>query len=203
MQGGARGSGRQAARPDRSGNRAVVLPRGAAHGARRVRGVLVLSVRDEGSRDLLQEAGVAAERITLSADAAFLLRAERIRPEDILMATGVEPRAPIAGVALRPWLLGVDQERLEREIAGALDRFVEETGALCSCPVRRASGPRRTTRASPRACASACGTPTAPSSWPIRARPRRPPACSPGATWFSPCVCTRRSSRSREPFRRC
>ena len=123
-----------------------VGPLSSREARRMVRGVCeassFLSVRDEGSRNLLLEAGVEPHRITLSTDAAFLLPAERIRPEDVLMATGVEPRAPIVGVALRPWLLGVDQERFEREVAGALDRFVEKTGGtLLLVPFQESARP--------------------------------------------------------------
>lgn len=87
-----------------------------------------LSVRDEGSRDLLVATWVAAGRIRLSADPAFLLAPERVRPEDLLIGMGIEPRAPIAGVSLRPWSRGVDPEVWEGDVAAALDLFLERTG---------------------------------------------------------------------------
>ncbi len=94
-----------------------------------------ISVRDEGSRALLTALGVPAARITLSADPAFLLAPERIRPEDVLIGMGIEPRAPIVGVALRPWSHGVEPEAWEREVAAGLDLFVEKTrGSLLFVP---------------------------------------------------------------------
>jgi polysaccharide pyruvyl transferase CsaB len=88
-----------------------------------------LSVRDAGSRDLLVSAGVDASRITVSADAAFTLRFARADPREILAAEGVQARSPIAGVALRPWSIGVDPAAWENALVEALDLFVERTGS--------------------------------------------------------------------------
>ncbi len=97
-----------------------------------------LSVRDAGSRDLLAASGIPAERIRLAADPAFLLGAERVRPEDVLLGVGIEPRAPIAGVALRPWSYGADPAVWEREVAAALALFLERTaGTLLFVPFER------------------------------------------------------------------
>ena len=97
-----------------------------------------ISVRDEGSRALLESLGVPAARVTLSADPAFLLAPEGLRPEDVLIGMGIEPRSPIVGVALRPWSRGVDPEAWEREAAAGLDLFLERTsGTLLFVPFEK------------------------------------------------------------------
>ncbi len=97
-----------------------------------------VSVRDEGSRALLESLGVPAARVTLSADPAFLLAPEGVRPEDVLLGMGIEPRAPIAGVALRPWSQGVEPEAWERETAAGLDLFLERTqGSVLFVPFEK------------------------------------------------------------------
>ena len=97
-----------------------------------------ISVRDAGSRALLESLGVPSARVTLSADPAFLLAPEGVRPEDVLIGMGIEPRAPIAGVALRPWSRGVEPEAWEREAAAGLDLFLERTsGSLLFVPFEK------------------------------------------------------------------
>ena len=95
-------------------------------------------MRDEASRALLESLGVAGARITLSADPAFLLAPEGVRPEDVLIGMGIEPEAPIAGIALRPWSRGVEPEAWEREVAAGLDLFLERTnGSLLFVPFEK------------------------------------------------------------------
>jgi len=97
-----------------------------------------VSVRDAASRALLESLGVAGARTTLSADPAFLLAPEGVRPEDVLIGMGIEPAAPIAGVALRPWSRGVEPEAWEREVAAGLDLFLERTsGSLLFVPFEK------------------------------------------------------------------
>ncbi len=98
------------------------IVRAVAGGAARV------SVRDEESRALLSEIGVPVDAVSVSADPAFLLSTERIRPEDVLIGMGLEPRSPIVGVALRPWGRGVEPGAWEEAVAAALDALVERTG---------------------------------------------------------------------------
>jgi polysaccharide pyruvyl transferase CsaB len=88
-----------------------------------------ISVRDAASRALLAEIGVPEARISVAADPAFLLSSEHVRPEDILIGMGLEPRAPIVGVALRPWSRGTEPAAWEPAVAAGLDLFVERTGA--------------------------------------------------------------------------
>ena len=97
-----------------------------------------LSVREEASRRLLMEEGVAGSRIRVSADPAFLLDIEPLRPDGVLSAAGVEPRAPLAGVALRDWSLDGDPAVWEKETAAALDLFLEQTGgSILFVPLQR------------------------------------------------------------------
>lgn len=107
-------------------------PLGSPESRRIVRGVCeaasYLSVRDADSRELLIGSGVGADRIVLSADAAFGMRAAARSGADLLREAGVKPRSPLVAVALRPWALSADPERWEGEVAGALDRLLEKTG---------------------------------------------------------------------------
>ncbi len=97
-----------------------------------------VSVRDEASRRLLETLGAAAGSVSVSADPAFLLGTERVRPEDVLIGMGIEPHAPIVGVALRPWARGVEPAAWETAVARALDRLLETTGGtLLFAPFER------------------------------------------------------------------
>jgi polysaccharide pyruvyl transferase CsaB len=89
-----------------------------------------VSVRDEASRELLLATGVPEARIHPSADPAFALEIPENAPgpADLCRASGVEPRAPILGVALRPWSIGVEQPAWEKEVLGALEGFLAQTG---------------------------------------------------------------------------
>ena len=87
-----------------------------------------VSLRDAGSSALLREIGAPAENAAVTADPAFLLSSGHVRPEDVLIGMGLEPRSPIVGVALRPWARGADPARWEAAVAAALDRIVERTG---------------------------------------------------------------------------
>ncbi|HVQ55081.1 MAG TPA: polysaccharide pyruvyl transferase family protein, partial [Thermoanaerobaculia bacterium] len=103
-----------------------------------VRAAARISVRDEASRALLESLGVAGARISLSADPAFLLAPEGVRPEDVLLGMGIAPEAPITGIALRPWSRGVEPEAWEREVAAGLDLFLERTsGSLLFVPFEK------------------------------------------------------------------
>jgi polysaccharide pyruvyl transferase CsaB len=101
-------------------------------------GASSVSVRDEASRRLLLESGIPETRVRLSADPAFLLDFEPVRPDGVLSAAGVALRAPVAGVALRDWSFEADPARWEREMAIALDLFLEQTGGtLVLVPLQR------------------------------------------------------------------
>jgi len=99
------------------------IVRAVASGASRI------SVRDEASRALLSGIGAAGPPVSAAADPAFLVASERVRPEDVLIGMGIEPRPPIVGVALRTWAREADPGVWEPAVASALDSLVERTGA--------------------------------------------------------------------------
>ena len=84
---------------------------------------LLVTVRDEESRTILIELGVAPSKISVTADLAFsyfpLSGFEASVPK-------IAPRArPVAGVSLRPWSHGIAPSHWEREVASALDLWIE------------------------------------------------------------------------------
>ncbi len=82
----------------------------------------VVTVRDAGSRQLLKDLGVAGD-IVVTADPAFAFQPPRhsgyaVRPGS----------APVLGISLRPWAIGAYPEFWQREVALALDGFMEKHG---------------------------------------------------------------------------
>lgn len=107
-----------------------VGPLFSEHSRRFVRAVagstVGVTVRDEPSRAELLACGVESGRIAVSADPAFLLQpapADRLQP--LLTSLGREAGVPFYGVALRYWDRGVLPSFAERQIAEALDRFLD------------------------------------------------------------------------------
>lgn len=91
----------------------------------------LITVRDEESGALLRSLGVAAGKIHVTADPAFLLNSQ---PAVLHL-----PR-PVLGVALRNWNLGVDTGRWEAEVAGALNLFLEQhSGSVLFLPFQRSA----------------------------------------------------------------
>jgi polysaccharide pyruvyl transferase CsaB len=86
-----------------------------------------VTVRDAGSRDVLQSIGAPVDRVTIAADPAFLLeRAADGRVEGILAESGVpRDRSGLIAIAARQWNRSGDATIWQAEIAGALDRLVE------------------------------------------------------------------------------
>lgn len=79
----------------------------------------IITVRDSASQQLLVSLGIAAKKITLTADAVFAL--PDITPANL-------PRRKenlVLGVSLRHWDVGVDQSKWQHEIALTLDQFLE------------------------------------------------------------------------------
>jgi polysaccharide pyruvyl transferase CsaB len=111
------------------------IVRAVASGASRI------SVRDEASRELLTAIGAAGPAVSVAADPAFLVSSEHVRPEDVLIGMGIEPRPPIVGVALRPWAGGTEPRAWESAVVSALDSLVEATGAtLLFVPFEKGPG---------------------------------------------------------------
>ena len=82
----------------------------------------VISVRDENSSKILRSLGVKSKVIQLTADPAF-----RLRPRD--HKTGIRDQVsqpgPILGVAVRNWDIAVAPDFWEREVAEAIDIFLD------------------------------------------------------------------------------
>jgi polysaccharide pyruvyl transferase CsaB len=100
-----------------------------------------VTVRDEGSKQLLESIGVASEKIMVTADPAFALAPaprERVRE----MAAGNFPGArPLVGVVVRHWAFGVHPAFWEKEVAGALDLFLENSeGGVLLIPFQQIPG---------------------------------------------------------------
>jgi polysaccharide pyruvyl transferase CsaB len=80
-----------------------------------------ITVRDQGSKAVLVRIGVPAEKVMVTADLAFAFSPGEVESLPL-------PKPPVVAVAVRPWSIGVHPDFLEREIASALDIFVEQTG---------------------------------------------------------------------------
>lgn len=103
----------------------------------------IATVRDPGSKALLESIGVPAEHVQVTADPAFGLAIgdprEGLRTLAPLAAS--LPARPLLGVALRNWDIGVTQEDWEREVAEALDAFSERYGGtIAFVPFQSAAG---------------------------------------------------------------
>ncbi|MGB7924912.1 MAG: polysaccharide pyruvyl transferase family protein [Pyrinomonadaceae bacterium] len=81
----------------------------------------VITVRDHESKSLLETLGLDASRVRVTADPAFNLQTGDKR-------RSIETERPLIGVALRNWDIGVDPDEWEREVAAALDAFIESHG---------------------------------------------------------------------------
>ncbi len=87
-----------------------------------------ITVRDQPSKALLQELGIDAARIRVTADPAFSFRPS----QELKLRDAVNPefnlRRPALGVAVQDGDIGVDSRVLHRDLASALDCFIESTG---------------------------------------------------------------------------
>jgi polysaccharide pyruvyl transferase CsaB len=87
------------------------------------------SVRDTGSKALLEEIGVPGGRVEVTADPAFsLVPAGEARAKELLAGLGLGER-PLLGVTPRPWDVAVSQEAWETGLAAALAGFAQPAGA--------------------------------------------------------------------------
>ncbi|MBV6466333.1 MAG: hypothetical protein PGMFKBFP_01642 [Anaerolineales bacterium] len=77
-----------------------------------------ITVRDEGSRRLLEDIGVSPAAIRVTADPGFLFRPAPI-------PAGISVDSLTTGVAIRHWNHDADPEQWEAECAGGLDAFLE------------------------------------------------------------------------------
>ncbi len=88
----------------------------------------VITVRDEESKTCLADIGISIDQISVTGDAAFAYRPDT----GTQLADVVEHKSrllhPILAVAVRPWNVGVSAAFFHREMAAALDLFIEQTG---------------------------------------------------------------------------
>jgi polysaccharide pyruvyl transferase CsaB len=80
----------------------------------------VVTVRDPGSKELLEAIGVAPDKVAVTADPTFAFA-----PDGGATITG---QPPLAGVSLRHWAIGTDPESWQRKVAAGLDAFLEKRG---------------------------------------------------------------------------
>jgi polysaccharide pyruvyl transferase CsaB len=108
----------------------------------------VITVRDPGSKTLLQELGVPAGRIRITADPACAFQPAVTSNLEHLLDPGFDLRRPVLGVTPRHWSVGVHPDFLEREFAAAFDLFLEQTGgSVVFVPFQHLSGERENDRA--------------------------------------------------------
>ena len=96
-----------------------------------------ITVRDAGSKELLESLGVACAKIAVTADPAFAF-------SPLSCPTVAVPGAsPIVGVSLRSWEIGVYPDFWQREVAAALDAFLERHGgSILFLPFQTLAGAR-------------------------------------------------------------
>ncbi len=89
----------------------------------------IATVRDADSKNLLISLGLRSDRIVVAADPAFRLElVSESQVEEWLRTEGVALERPLVGVGLRDWPIGIPPEHWTREVAHALDRFVDHRG---------------------------------------------------------------------------
>jgi polysaccharide pyruvyl transferase CsaB len=101
-----------------------------------------ITVRDEGSKQILESIGVPTTKVVVTADPAFLLeRASSERVAQILEAEGLSPGESLVGVALRPWTFDAQPVFWEQQVAAGLDKFLERfSGKVIFLPFQRIPG---------------------------------------------------------------
>jgi len=120
----------------------IKLTRMAAEAAR------AITVRDPGSKSMLEEMGIPAARIRVTADPAFAFQPTLPASLQSAVDANFELRRPILAAALRHWNAGVHPGFLERELAAALDLFLERTGGTAVLvPFQDLPGERENDRA--------------------------------------------------------
>jgi polysaccharide pyruvyl transferase CsaB len=89
-----------------------------------------ITVRDGHSRAVLEELGIASDRVVLAADPIFALPVPERNVEKARAITGrKDGDAPSIGIALRYWDRGVDAAYWTRQLAEGLDAVSGRTGA--------------------------------------------------------------------------
>ena len=96
---------------------------GKAHTRAAFEQASVITVRDAESKKQLRALGITPKRIRVTADPAFRLQPEALDDEyaDLIVSA-----KPLLGVALRNWTIGVLPAYWERQVAQALDNFLDQ-----------------------------------------------------------------------------
>jgi len=84
-----------------------------------------VTVRDNGSLDLIKDIGISPNNVTLTADPAFLMAADSDNAKNIIDRLLVNERQ-IVGVCVRNWNIDVSAEKWQSDLAKALDLFAEK-----------------------------------------------------------------------------
>ena len=86
----------------------------------------ICSVRDQESKDLLMSLGIPEEKVEVVPDPVLTLSFDVPAAADILTAHGIDPTTtPLLGVCVRNWGEEETAKRWKKELAAALDRFLE------------------------------------------------------------------------------
>lgn len=98
-----------------------------------------IAVRDAGSKELLEAIGVDGGKIAVTADPALAFSSDRgAAPPGLPLG-----RSPVLGVSLRAWAIGAYPEFWQREVAAALDAFLEKHGgSILFLPFQTHAGER-------------------------------------------------------------
>lgn len=84
------------------------------------------TVRDPESRDLLVSLGVPEEKVVIAPDPVLTLELEVVAAAEILRTHGIDPESPpLLAVCIRNWGEGEGADQWKRELAAALDDFLQ------------------------------------------------------------------------------
>ena len=86
----------------------------------------IVTVRDPGSKQLLEEIGCDGNAVQVTADPAFSLDTGSLSAAARACLDAL--RRPILGVSVRPWSIGVDPGEWEAAVAAGLDGVLETEG---------------------------------------------------------------------------
>jgi polysaccharide pyruvyl transferase CsaB len=99
----------------------------------------IISVRDDESKELLSDLGVAREQIFVTSDPAFSYRLYQNKVDNKVKTKNPNPTL---GIALRNWDVSVSPESWERQLAEGIDHFLEThpTGKAVFIPFQNQEG---------------------------------------------------------------
>ena len=89
----------------------------------------ICTVRDQESKNILISLGIPAEKVDVTPDPALTLSFDSPSAAGILQDHGSDPLTPLVGVCVRNWGDGEAADRWKKELAEALDRFLEAHNA--------------------------------------------------------------------------